>query len=166
MTDYTVKRMVDLATHETPKAELERRLSWFSINDDLKLCDCNGDVLRRSTETERLLWNLCLTLISERNTLREWLHKDQTGLVESLNQIVKTVEGYSWVTEGRGPYAWNDDRYKAEMLTMIQSIKELCTKGLLESRDRMNAGLDGKPPEEKRGEPGDTIGQAIEKSNL
>ena len=54
----------------------------------------------------------------------EALHVDQTGLANSLVKIKELVEGYSWITEGRGPYPYDDDRYREEIGHCLDEISK------------------------------------------
>ena len=62
--------------------------------------------------------------------LKDVLHRDQTGLANALVQVWRTVGGWAWVAEGRGPYAWDDERYRAEMAAMIHRKTLLEASGL------------------------------------
>lgn len=62
--------------------------------------------------------------------LMNTLHMDQTGLAAGLATVNKIVQQYQWVTEGRGPYAWNDEKYKEEMGNMLTNIGDAATKAL------------------------------------
>lgn len=62
--------------------------------------------------------------------LKDTLHIDQTGLAAGLAQVNKIANGYRWVTEGRGPYEWDDNKYKEEMGNMLDNISEAAIKAL------------------------------------
>lgn len=62
--------------------------------------------------------------------LEDAIRTEQTGLAQALSDILQTVDGYSWVTEGRGPYAYNDDEYKAEMGRMLEAVKNIAKPAL------------------------------------
>lgn len=78
--------------------------------------------------------------------LKQALHRDETGLADSLAKVRETLSSYHWLTEGRGPYAWNDDRYKGEVLNMLEEIGGIVDKGLSESGKRSHAYCCGKHP--------------------
>jgi len=61
------------------------------------------------------------------------LHVDQTGLAGALAEVVRTCNGYSWIADGRGPYASNDERYREETGTCLNEIKSLAVRALRES---------------------------------
>lgn len=86
--------------------------------------------IRISTALEINLHNDNQLLKMENEHLKDVLHTDQTGLAAGLAEVNKIVERYRWVTEGRGPYAWNDDKYKEEMGNMLDNISEAATKAL------------------------------------
>ena len=82
--------------------------------------------------------------------LRDVLHRDQTGLAAALASIVKTVEGYSWVAQNRGPYEWDDDEYRKEMGRMLddvgkQAADALTASGKLAHRECCGRGLMASP---------------------
>lgn len=60
---------------------------------------------------------------AEIERLKNALHFDQTGLAKGLVDLTKLCEGYQWIREGRGPYAWNDDRYKEEVTNILDKVE-------------------------------------------
>jgi len=71
--------------------------------------------------------------------LKGLLDRDQTGLAAALAEIHRIAVSYSWVTEGRGPYAWDDDEYRAEMGRLIAQIRTITMNELRESGRRAHA---------------------------
>jgi hypothetical protein len=65
--------------------------------------------------------------------LRELLHRDRTGLAEAISRMVKEAAGRMWVTDGRGCYEWDDDRYKEEAGDALRAVIEVGKKALLDS---------------------------------
>ena len=55
--------------------------------------------------------------------LHDMLHTDQTGLAAGLENVLRTVAGFRWVTEGRGCYEWDDERYRDEMRSMLDQVQ-------------------------------------------
>ena len=53
----------------------------------------------------------------------EALHRDQIGLVESLNRVFSIVESYSWIAEGRGSYEYDDEEYYSEIDHCFNEIR-------------------------------------------
>lgn len=72
-------------------------------------------------------------LRKQNELLKAAINQDKTGLAKGLADIVKLMEGYEWIKEGRGPYAWDDDRYKAEVFNIISETLEIANKALRES---------------------------------
>lgn len=68
--------------------------------------------------------------------LHDMLHTDQTGLAAGLETVLKTVAGYRWVADGRGPYEWDDAQYRKEMGVMLDAIH----KGAEQALARWKAG--------------------------
>jgi hypothetical protein len=54
----------------------------------------------------------------------DMLHRDQTGLSNGLEAVLKTVSGFRWATESRGCYEWDDDRFHGEMKNMLDAIQK------------------------------------------
>lgn len=57
--------------------------------------------------------------------LRDALEADVTDLWQVTNAIKAAIDARDWITQGRGPYAWDDDRYKEEAGRAFQDILAL-----------------------------------------
>lgn len=60
----------------------------------------------------------------------EALDRDRTGLSTALAAIRIVVEGRTWLLEGRGPYEWDDDRYKEEAGAAMREVVQIATRAL------------------------------------
>lgn len=78
-------------------------------------------------------------LRQEVERLKDVLHRDRSGLAAALAEVWRTAGGYAWVAEGRGPYAWDDEEYRAEMGRMVREIVTLCSKAIGASGDLAHA---------------------------
>lgn len=67
------------------------------------------------------------------------INRDRTGLAGALAAIVAAAKGAWWVTEGRGPYRWNDDEYRKEAGRALQSMTLVAAKALRASGDLADA---------------------------
>ena len=70
--------------------------------------------------------------------LEKALKLDKTGLAAGLAEVNKLVDGYWWITEGRGPYTDSDDEYRKETGYMLEAIRKAATKALNESGQLVN----------------------------
>ena len=61
------------------------------------------------------------------------INRDSTGLAMALVEVVQRIKGGWWITEGRGPYEWDDDRYRDETATAFNEVQSIALKGLAES---------------------------------
>lgn len=61
------------------------------------------------------------------------IDRDQTGLAAALNKIRAHVKGFGWLLEGRGPYEWNDDRYRDEAGHAMRPTIEIAQAALAAS---------------------------------
>jgi hypothetical protein len=73
------------------------------------------------------------TLRAEVVRLKALLDKDHTGLVQALKRVVEEINSREWVEESRGPYAWDDERYKAEAGDALRRAREIAKAALLAS---------------------------------
>lgn len=78
--------------------------------------------------------------------LTDALHRDQTGLAAALGRVVESVKGRMWVTEGRGAYEWDDDRYKEEAGAALRETMGIALQALRDSGTIANKALNGKEP--------------------
>jgi hypothetical protein len=75
-----------------------------------------------------------ITALRQHNeVLKQAINQDKTGLAKGLADVRQLLKGYTWLTEGRGPYAYDDERYKGEVLNMINEIDEVALRALRES---------------------------------
>jgi hypothetical protein len=59
-----------------------------------------------------------------RDRLRDVIERDRTKTAEIIGGIRAVVGRWSWLGEGRGSYAWDDDRYQDEFRQMLDALKE------------------------------------------
>ncbi|NUP13831.1 MAG: hypothetical protein HOW73_47965 [Polyangiaceae bacterium] len=61
---------------------------------------------------------------------RDALNRDRTGLAQGLVEVVARCRATYWVTEGRGSYEWDDDRYKAETHVALTEVVAIASRAL------------------------------------
>lgn len=144
--------------------EIEARLAaatpgpWGSdhISGGQEVCDCgynvhvrpfSGDVRKGS---EGAMFDATLIahapadlrlLLDQVHDLQAALHRDQTGLAASLDAVRKAAEARTWLLDGRGPYAWDDDGYRKEAGLALNEIIRIALGGLRESGKRARVAL-------------------------
>lgn len=59
---------------------------------------------------------------AEIQRLKDLIHRDKTGLALGLNKIQRITKGFDWICEGRGPYEYDDDRYRMEVGSLIAQV--------------------------------------------
>jgi len=71
-------------------------------------------------------------LKAERDALGEQLEHDRTLVADCVTAATKAVQMRDWLTEGRGPYEWNDDNWHkefyaaaTEFLTAIEPMRKV-----------------------------------------
>lgn len=52
------------------------------------------------------------------------IERDRTKIADAVTELRKELDSRYWLTEGRGSYEWNDDRYQAEFLDAGRSLIE------------------------------------------
>ncbi len=75
---------------------------------------------------------------AETARLTDLLNRDRTGLAKALVEVRKIACGFDWLCEGRGPYEYDDDRYRMEIGDLISQIVEMADGALSESGTRAN----------------------------
>jgi hypothetical protein len=56
--------------------------------------------------------------------LRHVIDRDRYIVAAALGSIKQTIAGYAWLMgEGRGPYEWDDDRYRDEFRDAVEAIE-------------------------------------------
>ncbi len=58
----------------------------------------------------------------ERDRLQDVIERDRTKAAEIIGEIRGAVEPYRWLGEGRGSYAWDDDRYQMEFSNCMAAL--------------------------------------------
>lgn len=89
-------------------------------------------------KAEALRFDALFSAAARRGTLlrdaltraKDALNRDKTGLAAALGAIVKRADGAWWVTESRGPYAWDDDRYREEAASALDAMAKLAREAL------------------------------------
>lgn len=61
-------------------------------------------------------------LFDENAALRHAIDRDRYIVAAVLQEIRKAVRQHEWLLEGRGPYEWDDDRYKDEFADWVENI--------------------------------------------
>ena len=61
---------------------------------------------------------------------RAALHRDRSGLASALVKITDEVRGRAWISQDRGPYAWDDERYKKEAGVALCAVDSIATAAL------------------------------------
>lgn len=71
-------------------------------------------------------------LEAELNAAKEQLEWDRTQCADFLTNLHKCMDSRFWLTEGRGSYTWDDDRYRAEfkeaaseLLVALRPLREM-----------------------------------------
>lgn len=77
--------------------------------------------------------------IREIDRLHDVLHRDRSGLATALNSITTEIERRTWLLESRGPYEWDDDRYKDEAGDAMRTCETIARTALRVSGDIAHA---------------------------
>jgi len=56
-------------------------------------------------------------------TMRHMLDRDRYVVAIALGHIKSALNGHRWLLEGRGPYDWDDDRYRDEFADWVQNVE-------------------------------------------
>lgn len=75
---------------------------------------------------------------AEVERLRTLINRDRTGLAAGLDEVRRIAQGYDWICEGRGPYRYDDDRYRMEVGSLISKVVEAAGRALRDSGSRVD----------------------------
>ena len=92
----------------------------------------------------------CDELREKLRLAEEALYRDKTGLAKALEDVVKEVDGRRWLCEGRGPYKYDDERYRQEAGWAFDAIHKIAYDALVASgklADKALAAIRGGQPE-------------------
>ena len=90
------------------------------------------------------------TLLLQVRDLQNALDRDKTGLGAALAAIREEVKGRRWICEGRGPYTYDDDRYRQETGFAFNVIEKLAGDALAASGKLAHEALAVKRKDEGR----------------
>lgn len=57
-------------------------------------------------------------------------HERARHACAKLDAVLDAVHGWSWIANSRGPYEWDDDRYREEAGRMLEEIRSAAYDGL------------------------------------
>lgn len=147
------RRELEVLLEAQPFAETAR---WADALEAWRLRLLEGKDVRPDEFAS--LVSLCGQLVERATVLYNALNRDRTGLAAALVEIQRTAAGYFWVTEGRGPYAWDDNRYREETGHALNAILATAGAALRVSGDRATAAIrDGVVLDEKTPLPLETV---------
>lgn len=79
---------------------------------------------------------------AERNKLLERVKEaeaanelDRTRVARALTSLNATIKSRMWALEGRGPYEWDDDDYRAEFSIWVEEVEEAAKLFAVIARD-------------------------------
>ena len=52
------------------------------------------------------------------------IERDRTAVASAVSHLLEVIRGYHWLTEGRGPYAYDDNRWHQEIARAFEAIRE------------------------------------------
>ena len=112
-----------------------------------------GDLVNRvGFDLQKDQWKETFRLVNEAGKLADErikkleaaLDRDKTGLGSALAAICQEVKGRRWISEGRGPYPYDDDRYRKETRFAFDAIEKLAVDALSASGKLAHEVLTGK----------------------
>jgi hypothetical protein len=71
--------------------------------------------------------------LAETARFKAALNSDRTGLAAGLVAVIDRCKGGWWITEGRGSYEWDDERYRSETRIALEAVVSIATNALRES---------------------------------
>jgi len=62
-------------------------------------------------------------LEAENHRLRAVIERDRAQVAQQLGVLKTVLDGYAWLSEGRGPYAVDDDLLQQEVARMLSDVR-------------------------------------------
>lgn len=82
-------------------------------------------------------------LRAESERLSAALNSDRTGLAAGLVAVIDRCKAGWWITESRGSYEWDDERYRDETRIALDAVVQIATLALRESGALVTRTFDG-----------------------
>ncbi len=70
------------------------------------------------------------------------LERDRSFVADTVNAVLSEISGREWMLTGRGPYEWDDDRYRDEFGSALSAIRAPIEKLRAIARDWSNRPTD------------------------
>ncbi len=123
-----ISRWMKVAT-----ARLERLNKLQTVMERLK----GQAIVIRAVDAERKLKTAELQI----GELKAALHRGKTGLAAGLAAINHEVKGRRWICDGRGSYAYDNERCRQETGWALDAIEKIATDALSASGELANSVL-------------------------
>lgn len=88
-----------------------------------------GSVMMADWDAITAAWNTRPKADGLVEELEHLLDRDRYIVAIALGHIRKALDGHRWLLEGRGPYEWDDDRYREEFTAWLEDVE--ASTGLL-----------------------------------
>ena len=129
---------------------------WFAEMDDETVVDNDGDplVLAEAAQEGDLFFiaasrQLVPDLIgalrateARAERAEAALERDRTKVAETVDAVHSEISGREWMLTGRGPYEWDDDRYRDEFAQALAAIRGPIDSLRIIARDWTNCPTD------------------------
>lgn len=110
--------MIDMA--DELLAGIQARLHAAIKAMEQTTCDVKANY--RYIRDVQPLFGYAKKLRKQNKALSELIEADRTKLGQAVIGLDGAIAARSWLMEGRGPYEWDDDRYRAEFAEAIGAI--------------------------------------------
>jgi hypothetical protein len=71
---------------------------------------------------------------AEIDRLKRVVDRDRRASSRWIGAVRATMERYAWIAEGRGAYAWDDDRYRKEFAAAMNALKARLDEAAADTR--------------------------------
>lgn len=103
------------------KGELAETEAALKLSREAVQAYCDSENAMRGELTEARL---------EVERVKALIDRDKTGLSLGLNKIQRIAKRFDWICEGRGPYEYDDDRYRMEVGSLIVQVLTVAAEHL------------------------------------
>lgn len=103
--------------------------------------DKANEYYEASAEEARKLLGVAIDLRAKGQALADAFKLESDALFDVINGVKKELKSRDWLLEGRGPYRYDDDRYREEAGLAFDVVRGIVEAAVKPGRERYEAAL-------------------------
>jgi len=121
-----LERSVSAETHRMVEAMVEYLIE-VQPEEMERLAKSENELLSQVQNLEKRLQELQTQLRHSENNVKGLMQEigEKEVLASAFDKVRQIFAGREWITQGRGPYAYDDDEYKKEVQYLLNDFEEI-----------------------------------------